>query len=423
MRDVRRFGLLYAGTACLVLAPSCANGPAPQPTARSSAAITTASSPTINTFVVYAANNVTLGSGDHSVGGSIGVATSNGTSPELVVGSQDQLDVNQTVFAPAISVGNLAQIGAVETNSLTNNDGQVGTQSGYPSSMPPLPTIFAATAGTANVTVAAGHQQTLSPGNYGALTDNGVVWLNPGTYSFASVTLGNNAQLQALQGGSTSVLVAGALTTGMQAQILPAGQSANELTIAVSGSDGTNGNPPAVSVGAGTQLVGLLAAPNGTVSLANNVQATGAFAGVNFIAGTNVLLNFQSGFPNASPSLNTFVAYAELGLTLGSGVVSLGGDFGVAAVGASSAGAQLTVGSQDSLDRQHVVYAPSVSLAPNSAVGDIATNNLQNNGGFFGADAPYPTAMPLLQLPPSATNGTANVTVAQGQIQSIGPVT
>jgi len=44
--------------------------------------VTTTPTPTINTFVVYAANNVTLGTGDHSVGGNIGVATSKGTGPE-----------------------------------------------------------------------------------------------------------------------------------------------------------------------------------------------------------------------------------------------------------------------------------------------------------------------------------------------------
>ncbi len=147
--------------------------------------------------MVYAANNVTLGTGDRSIGGNIGVATSNGSSPQLVVGAQDGLDPAHTLFAPAISIGNLAQVGAVGTNSLTNSGGQVGTQGAYPSPMAPLPSVFTAMPGASNVTVAQGHQQTLNPGNFGALTDNGIVFLKPGTYSFASVTLGNNAQLLA----------------------------------------------------------------------------------------------------------------------------------------------------------------------------------------------------------------------------------
>ncbi len=235
------------------------------------------------------------------MGGNIGVATSNGSSPQLTVGSQDQLDINHTLFAPSISVGNLAQVGAVDTNSLTNNGGQVGTQSSYPSPMPPLPAVFASTPGSTNVTVAQGHQTTLSPGSFGTLTDDGQVFLNPGTYSFASVTLGNNAQLIAQPNGFTSVLIAGTLSTGTFAQIQPVGQPANALTISVSGSDGTGG--PAVSLGANTQVISLLAAPNGTVSLSNNVQATGAYSGLNCTAGNNVVLNFQSGFANATFNL------------------------------------------------------------------------------------------------------------------------
>ncbi len=271
----------------LSVAASCSGKPvSQQPFATSSAAIT-GSGPTVGTFVVYAANNVTLGTGDHSLGGGIGVATTAGTSPQLTVGSQDQLDINQTLFAPTIVVGNLAQVGAVDTNTLTNSGGQVGTTSAYPTSMPPLPAVFPATPGPSNVTVAAGHQQTLTPGSYGTLTDDGQLFLSPGTYSFTSVTLGNNGQLQAKQGDSTSVLIAGTLSTGTQAEIVAAGP-ANNLTISVSGTDGANGSRPTVSIGTGTQIIALIAAPNGSVFFGNNVQATGAFAGLNFSAGNNV---------------------------------------------------------------------------------------------------------------------------------------
>jgi alpha-tubulin suppressor-like RCC1 family protein len=418
----KRFRFGFAGAAGLILAASCSDSPAPQPLAQSSAAVTTAPTPTINNFVVYAANNVTLGTGDHSVGGNIGVATSNGTSPQLVVGAQDGLDATHTLYAPAISIGNLAQVGAVDTNTLTNSGGQVGAQSSYPSPMPPLPSIFSATPGTTNLTVAAGQQQTLTPGPYGTLIDNGIVFLNPGTYSFTSVTLGNNAQLQALQGGSTSILIAGSLSTGTQAQIFPAGLPASALTISVAATDGTNGTPPAVSVGASSHLTSLLVASNGTVSFGSNVQATGAFAGVNFLAGSNVTVNFQSGFANAFPTISTFVAYAELSMTLGSGDHTIGGDVGVAAVGAPSAGTQLAIGSQDQLDQTHTVYAPSVSLGSQAIAGDVDTKALTNNGGQFATQEPYPTgAMPLLPLPPTGPGGTLNITVASGQQQTLTP--
>jgi Pro-kumamolisin, activation domain len=431
MQSAERIVFVCAGAVTLAFVVSCHEADsrpgAAEGTAVTSSALTsdggggTPAPPTINTFVVYAAQSVTLGTGDHSVGGDIGVATTAGSGPQLTVGSQDQLDVAHTLFAPSISVGNLTQVGAVDTNSLTNNGGQVGTQSAYPPSMPPLPAIFAATPGATNITVAQGHQQTLSPGSFGALTNNGVVFLNPGTYSFSSVSLGNNAQLLAQQGGSTSLLVAGAFATGTQAQVLPVGQPANALTISVSGSDGTNGAPTAASIGASTQIVSLLAAPNGTVSFGNHVQATGAYAGLNCTAGNNVVLNFQSGFANSTPSFSTFVAYATLSMTLGTGNRTIGGDIGVAAVGASSVGTQLVVGSQDVLDPLHTVYAPSVSIGSQAVVGDVDANTLTNSG-TIGTAEPYPAgAMPPLPLAIASTPSTTNVTVAQGQQETMNP--
>jgi hypothetical protein len=407
----------------LVLAAACSDtSSSPGPIARSSSAITTVATPTIASFVVYAANNVTLGTGDHSVGGNIGVGSSNGTSPQLVVGAQDGLDLLHTLYAPAISIGNLAQVGAVETNSLTNNGGQVGTQSAYPLPMPPLPTIFPATPGPLNVTVAAGPPQMLTPGNYGTLTDNGILQLEPGTYSFASVTLGNNAQLQALQGGSTNILVSGKVSTGTFCQIFPVGQQANALLISVGGSDAPSGSPAAVALGANSQIIGLLAAPSGSLSFGNNVQATGAFAGLNFTAGTNVILNFQDGLASQAPSISTFVAYAERSISLSTNVQSRGGDFGVAATAPASFGPQITVGGTDNLDPTHALCAPTVSLAQGAQVGDIETSNLTNSGGTFRALVPYVVAgMPPMPLVLVGTPNTTPVTVAAGQNPTLTP--
>jgi hypothetical protein len=416
--------VFFWAIAGLTLVVACGDAPAPRPETIGKATQDLVpginNAPTINTFVVYATQNVTLGTGGHYLGGDIGVATTTSASVQLTVGSQDQLDALHNLYSPSVLLDGGAVVGDIETNSLTNGGGVYNTLAAYPSTMPPLPQLFSASPSSNNVTVAQGQSQTLTPGSYGALTDNGILNLQPGSYSFSSVTLGNNAQLQAQQGGSTSLLVAGTLSTGTFAQIFAAGQ-ANALTISVGGSDGPGGSPPAVSLGANTQITALLAAANGSLSFGNNVQATGAFAGQNFTAGNNVQLNFQSGFPIQTPSLSTFVAYAELTLTLGSAVQSQGGDIGVGAVGGSSVGTQLTVGSQDLLDQQHVLYAPSISLGSNSVVGDIEATTLQNNGGHFGADLPYPAAMPLLPLVPISTPNGSNVSVALGQIQTLTP--
>ena len=429
MRVAKGFPVCRVGLFAVALgAVACSggqSGSSPELTAKSSQAVTVLPSinpaPTVNTFVVYASQSVTLGAGDHSLGGDIGVSTPSSASI-LTVGSNDGLDPLHNLYGYSVVLGKGAVVGDIETSSLTNGGGVFNAQAAFPSSMPPLPQTFSASPGTSNFTVAAGQQATLNPGTFGTLTDNGTVFLNPGTYSFSSVTLGNNAQLQAKQGGSTGVLIAGTLSTGTFAQIFPIGQPANVLTIAVSGTDGTGGQPTAVSIGANTQITSLLSASKGSLSFGNNAQATGAFAGVNFTAGSNVQLNFQSGFPIETPGISTFVAYAELSLTLGTGVQSVGGDFGVAAVGASTAGTQLTVGSGDVLDQTHTLYSPSISLGSSSLVGDVAANTLTNGGGRFGTDVPYPTSpMPLMPLPPAATPGTQNVTVATGQQTTLSP--
>jgi hypothetical protein len=283
-----------------------------------------------------------------------------------------------------------------------------------------MPTIFAASPGASNVNVAPGQVQTLSPGSYGALADNGIVFLNPGTYSFTSISLGNSAQLQALAGGSTAILVAQTLATGTGAQVSPLGL-ANALTISVAGTDGVNGSPPAVSIGANTRIVSILAAPNGSIALGSNVNATGAYASLNFAAGSGVALTYQSGFANALPSLSTFVAYAQVSLALGAGDRSLGGDIGVGATSASSA-AQLSVGSQAVLDPTRTLYAASLTLGSQAIAGDIDTNALTNGGGQYGTLEPFPSLdMPLLPLAPTAAAGTNAVTVGVGQQQTLSP--
>jgi hypothetical protein len=341
----------------------------------------------------------------------------------LVVGGLDSLDPLHNLYAPTVSLGSLSVVGDVETNTLQNNGAILGAQAPYPSTaMPPLPQAFPAQPGASNVTVAALQTQTLNPGSYGILSDNGKVLLNPGTYSFSGVTLGANAQLLAQPGGSTTVLIAGTLTTGTFAQVLPTAQAASQLTISVAGTDGAGGSPAAVTIGASTQITSLLAAPNGTLSLGNGVNATGAFAALNVVAGSGVLLTFQCGFPVETPTIGTFVAYAQRSVTLGIGDRSLGGDIGVAAATAATFGTQLIVGNLDGLDALHDLYAPSASLGVLSSVGDIEVQVLQNNGGSFFAQTPYPaSAMPLLPLALPTAPGTTNVTVPSLTIQTLTP--
>ena len=259
--------------------------------------------PSISTFVAYAERSVVLGSADHTLGGDIGVAATApaGFGPQLIVGNLDGLDCARNLFAPSVSVGTLATVGTVEANALTNS-GSVGLQVPFPATaMPPVPTAGAGAAGTSNISVGAFQIQTLSPGAYGSLADNGTVNLAPGAYSFASVTLGDNAHLVAQPGGATTISIAGTLSTGQWAHVLPALQTADKIALSVAGNDGPGPSfTPAVSIGAGSQITSLLLAPHGTVRLGDNVQVTGAIAGYDIAAGNGVSLVFQAGFPQTS---------------------------------------------------------------------------------------------------------------------------
>jgi hypothetical protein len=167
-------------------------------------------SPQIGDFVVYGGRSVRLGKGVHSLGGDIGVATAAVSSfgTQLAVGAFDGLDVQHNLLSPSISLGAVSVVGDVQTNSLQNNGGAFHNQASFPaSSMPRLPLAVGAAPGTTNVTVAPLQTKTLSPGNYGTLTDKGTVLLNPGAYSFSSVVLGEFAQLQAKSGGATTIFV------------------------------------------------------------------------------------------------------------------------------------------------------------------------------------------------------------------------
>jgi hypothetical protein len=262
--------------------------------------------PELGQFVAYAERSVTLGSGDVSLGGRIGIATAAapGFGPQLTVGADDALDPLGVLFAPSVALGSLSIVpGDVEANSLQNNGGFLhGAQVPYPATMPPLPLIAASAAGTTNITNAAGQTSDLSPGSFGVLTVDGVVNLVPGTYAFASVTMGDHARLVALPGGPTSIAIAGNLAVGKAALIFPRLQPASALTIFVQAQDGNGGVPAAAAIGADSHVVALLAAPRGTLALGDNVRAIGAFAGFDIAASAGVSLQFQGGFPASAPS-------------------------------------------------------------------------------------------------------------------------
>ena len=145
-----------------------------------------------------------------------------------------------------------------------------------------------------SVTVPTLTTTTLNPGNYGALSVTGTVFLNAGNYTFASVTMANQAHFAGVSGTAT-VSVAGTFQAGNSVSISsPGATPAGQLVISVAGSD--SGTTPAFSIGTGAAMSAILSAPHGTLSIGASTIATGAFAGFDVKLGNGVTINYQNGF-------------------------------------------------------------------------------------------------------------------------------
>jgi len=256
--------------------------------------------PDLSKFVLYAERSVNLGTGVLDIGGDIGVRSTAATAfgPQLSVASNCIVDLQHTVFSPSVVLGNGSSTGEVQTNSIQNNGGHFAGQSTFPATtMPPLPLAFPGGSAGPAVTVSSFGFVKLTPGNYGALVDNGTLELSPGNYSFSTVTLSNAARIWAPQGG-VHISVAGKLTAGSLVTISPGFLGkADQLTISVAGSDDPKGT--AGYIGQFSFVHALLAAPNGTLVFDEGVQAIGAFTAFDIKAEPGTVVKFETGF---SPS-------------------------------------------------------------------------------------------------------------------------
>jgi hypothetical protein len=261
------------------------------------------SAPKISDFAIFAQRSVSLGSSDSVTGGDVGVSAKAASSfgVQLKVAASATVQTSHNLLAPSVSLASQSHVGDVQTNSLTNNGGTLGTLATFPSSSMPLPLAAAATGnGGSNVSVPAFTITVLNPGNYGTLSVVGTVLLNAGSYTFSSVTMADQAHLGVVS-GTANVSVGGTFSAGQSVTISSPGfQPAGQLVISVAGSD-SNG-VPAFSIGPSGGISALLYAPHGTLSVGNSTIATGAFGGFDVTFGTGVTITYQSGFTTALES-------------------------------------------------------------------------------------------------------------------------
>jgi hypothetical protein len=260
--------------------------------------------PTIAQFVLYAERTVVLGDRSRASRGDIGVRTSAGPSvgTQLALGAHDE---TADLFAPSTTVGRRAKVGDVQTASLQNEGADsLGAVSAFPAAtMPPLPLALASSGGS-DVQVPPHQVRSLSPGTYGALTlaNSSTVLLATGKYSFSTVTLGEHSELVGNPGG-VDVTIVRSLAMSPSTQIHPRGKDkrAKDFTIAIAGDDGPDASSPVVRIGPHSRLQALLAAPHGTVAIADSVEVKGAVAGFDIRAGAHDDFILEDGFPVSAP--------------------------------------------------------------------------------------------------------------------------
>jgi hypothetical protein len=287
-------------------------------------------SPEISDFVLYAERSIRMGHRSHTEGGDVGIRSAV---------AQERRDVSQlhmeehakcgTAFSPSISLEDDAEIGKAWTNSLKRvKDTEVGTEGSFPADrMPPLP-LASASGGGKDIEVEEHKTRELTPGSYGAIVmeEHSTLRLSEGTYTFASVKMGGDSKILGERGGvearaaearatGLKVRIAGSLQMGEEAKIEPAWDDAKarDFVISVAGSDPMKIVDPAlappttrmvpttvVSMDKKSKIHGLLAAPHGTIWMAEDSGGRGAFAAFDIVLAEHVEVEYESGFPTSA---------------------------------------------------------------------------------------------------------------------------
>lgn len=306
-----RLGALGGGVLWGVL--GCADKGPSETTATSSAALSTPP-PALESFAVYAKNSVALRDRAKVTGGGVGVKLA-GAGPflepsfELALLNGAQIDATRAAIGDSLELTNHSSVGDAITAHLTSTGSStVVRQLDFPAAMPSVPAPAAVSAGTTSLTVNAGSTTIISAGKRSAVTVNGTLRLGAGGYDFSSLSLGNDARVEAL--GAVVVRISGRLTGLDRSHIVAASGTtllASDIRLEVSGSNGGAGTPAATPAAAGigndAELKGLLLAPNGTIQIGQRTSVTGALAARDVNLNIDARVTFQSGFQGtACPS-------------------------------------------------------------------------------------------------------------------------
>ena len=217
----------------------------------------------LQSFVLYAEQRITLGSCNLVEGGDVGVRsvarriddsrrTATGSrrndDAQLRVGERSKILPYYELVAPSVTLGHDVESGRILTDVLVDDGIPLRSENAFPAArMSGLPLASVTVTASQPVTVARGQVRNLIAGQYGALTVDGSLVLNPGTYTFSSISIGFDATVASAN--LVTLLVANFLTVGRRAKLHPLfDEPASRLLIFVGGTD-LNTTIPTVSFG------------------------------------------------------------------------------------------------------------------------------------------------------------------------------
>lgn len=214
-----------------------------------------------------------------------------GAAAYLLAGAKIQS--TETLYANSVFLTSGVSVGPIDTNHLVESSGaSFGKVSAFPTTMPALPGVPSAKAGTSAVTLSAKATKTLAAGSYGAVTlgSSSTLTLTGGTYVFGSLTLSSGATLAV--SGATVLSVTGAASITSDSTMGPttaSGLTAKALTVYFDGSS-------LIDVSSGAKVRAVFVAPKALVSVSTS-SFTGAIGAAQVLLNADATVTCQDGLP------------------------------------------------------------------------------------------------------------------------------
>src|SRR5436190_245396 len=237
-----------------------------------------------------------------------------------------------------------------------------------------LPSTSVRPPGTDDVTVPINGTVDLAEGAYRNLVVNrgGTVRFSGGGYAFASINADRDSQLRFL--APSDVVVTGRIAIGRNATVGPsptAGITAASIRIEATGINGTDGalhsEPSSIDVGSSSHIFANVEAGNGSIELADGIEAEGSFFARDILVGRDWHFTLRSSL-NQAPAANAQTVFTSgtspLTITL-TGSDAEGSALTFSIVSGPSAGSLSSI-TQVSPSSANVTYTPASSGAPDS---------------------------------------------------------